>query len=63
MRNDENIKALICLLDDPDEDIILHVEKQIMQLGENAIDDLELEWENSDNPIIVQRIEFNESAL
>ncbi len=57
MRNDENIKALICLLDDPDEDIILHVEKQIMQLGENAIDDLELEWENSDNPIIVQRIE------
>ena len=63
MRNDENIKALICLLDDPDEDIILHVEKQIMQLGENAIDDLELEWENSDNPIIVQRIEFNESVL
>jgi regulator of sirC expression with transglutaminase-like and TPR domain len=57
MHNDENIKSLICLLDDPDEDIILHVENQIKQIGELAIEDLEFEWENSTNSIIVERIE------
>ena len=55
--NTQNIKSLIHLLDDPDNDIIVHVEQQILQFGELAIEDLELEWENSDSAIIVQRIE------
>lgn len=53
----ENLKALINLLDDTDEDIIVHVEEQIKQFGENAIEILEFEWENSENPLIVKRIE------
>jgi regulator of sirC expression with transglutaminase-like and TPR domain len=55
---DENkIKALISLLDDEDTEIVAHVEKEIMSLGEVIIPFLESEWEHNFNPLVQKRIE------
>ncbi|MBX9850978.1 MAG: transglutaminase-like domain-containing protein [Cytophagaceae bacterium] len=55
--NDKKIKALISLLDDEDNEIITHVEKEIIALGEDVIPFLEFEWENNFNPVVQKRIE------
>jgi regulator of sirC expression with transglutaminase-like and TPR domain len=54
---DNKIKALIALLDDDDKEIISHIEREIVSLGEAVIPFLEHEWENNFNPIVQKRIE------
>jgi regulator of sirC expression with transglutaminase-like and TPR domain len=55
--DDNKIKALISLLDDEDAEIVSHVEKEIMSLGEIIIPYLESEWEHNFNPLVQKRIE------
>jgi regulator of sirC expression with transglutaminase-like and TPR domain len=55
--DDNKIKALISLLDDEDTEIVSHVEKEIMALGEIIIPYLEKEWEHNFNPLVQKRIE------
>ncbi|PSR54291.1 hypothetical protein AHMF7605_12555 [Adhaeribacter arboris] len=56
MTNQE-IKALISLLDDEDQEISEHVEDKIVSLGEPVIPFLEEHWEESINPDVQKRIE------
>ncbi|MBX2845521.1 MAG: transglutaminase-like domain-containing protein [Saprospiraceae bacterium] len=56
MENKE-LKALISLLDDPDEAVFDQVKKRIEQYGTAVIDDLEMAWENSLDPFFQERIE------
>ncbi|WP_051359703.1 transglutaminase-like domain-containing protein [Adhaeribacter aquaticus] len=56
MTNKE-IKALISLLEDEDENIASHVEEKIVSLGEPIIPFLEEEWEESLNPEVQKKIE------
>lgn len=51
------LKALVSLLDDDDEQVIAHVEQQIRLLGRDIIPFLEEQWESSLNPIVQRRIE------
>jgi len=51
------IKALISLLDDDDQEITQHVENKIRSLGGTLIPYLESEWEQNFNPILQKRIE------
>ncbi|QJD78394.1 transglutaminase-like domain-containing protein [Spirosoma rhododendri] len=55
--NDNELKALISLLDDEDQEVVEHVEKQIRQIGGSMIPLLETEWEGSFNPALQKRIE------
>ena len=54
---DQEIKALVSLLDDDDNQVISHVEDRIKTLGSKAIPFLEQEWENNLNPDVQYRIE------
>ena len=54
---DNEIKALISLLDDEDKQIASHVEEKLLSLGSEAIPFLEHEWENNLNPAVQNRIE------
>lgn len=51
------IKALVSLLDDTDEEIYHHVSEQLLSLGEGAVEILEREWESNLNPLVQTRIE------
>lgn len=51
------LKALVSLLDDDDVEVVQHVEDRIMSLGTYIIPYLEFEWENSFNPTVQKRIE------
>lgn len=55
--DDNELKALISLLDDEDKDILNHVEKKIISLGDTIIPYLESEWENNFNPVVQKRLE------
>ena len=55
--SDNEIKALIYLLDDDDKHISSHVEEKLLSLGSEAIPHLEFEWENNLNPSVQNRIE------
>ncbi len=55
--NDNEIKALVSLLDDEDSEVTQHVEGRIRQLGNTAIPFLETEWETNFNPFLQKRIE------
>ncbi len=55
--NDSKIKALIALLDDDDDEVVAHVEKEILSIGEEIIPYLESEWESNFNPVVQKRIE------
>ena len=55
--NDNELKALISLLDDEDREVVEHVEQQIRQMGGQMIPFLESEWEGSFNPDLQKRIE------
>jgi regulator of sirC expression with transglutaminase-like and TPR domain len=48
MLTPESIQALINLLDDPDEEIVSHVQNQIRSIGLTVIPFLESAWENQD---------------
>lgn len=51
------IKALIFLLDDDDNEVVSHVERELISHGESIIPFLESEWENNFNPLVQRRIE------
>ncbi|GAA4406829.1 hypothetical protein GCM10023187_26750 [Nibrella viscosa] len=55
--NDNEIKALISLLDDEDQEVVQHVETRIRQIGGQLIPYLETEWEGSFNASLQKRIE------
>lgn len=50
-------KALVSLLDDDDEQIVIQVQQKILSLGTSIIPILEQEWESSFNPKVQRRIE------
>ncbi len=51
------LKALVSLLDDEDNQVITHVEQKIISLGEEIIPYLESAWEESLDPTLQIRIE------
>ena len=52
MLDSSNIQALIHLIDDPDENIFLHVRDRLLQYGPDAIPYLENSWEEKDFGLI-----------
>lgn len=54
---DKELKALVSLLDDEDDEVVAHVEDQIKSIGNQIIPFLEQEWENNFNPGIQRKIE------
>jgi len=54
--NNNKIKALISLLDDPDSEIINVVSDSLMQQGLNAIPELEKAWENTFDEVLQNRL-------
>jgi regulator of sirC expression with transglutaminase-like and TPR domain len=58
MKDEKSIRALIQLIDDPDENVFGHVRDTLMSYGPNAIPYLEDSWEDQDYGLIFQgRIE------
>lgn len=57
MIKESELKALITLLEDEDEEIVTHVEGKLMEMGTGVIPMLEHEWETNFNPLIQRRIE------
>jgi len=55
--NSNEIKALVSLLDDEDREVLMHVEKKIISLGDPVIPFLETEWENNFNPVVQKKLE------
>jgi len=51
------LKALVSLLDDEDQQIVSHVEEKILSIGRAVIPFLEREWESNLNPSVQGRIE------
>ena len=54
---EKELKALVSLLDDEDNDVINHVEEKIISIGNKIIPFLEKEWENNFSPVVQRRIE------
>ncbi|MGE0771114.1 MAG: transglutaminase-like domain-containing protein [Cyclobacteriaceae bacterium] len=54
---EKELKALVSLLDDEDQQVISHVEEKILSIGTSVIPFLEKEWESSFNPTVQIRIE------
>lgn len=58
MEQDKSIKALVQLIDDPDENIFYHVRDELINIGEQAIPFLEDSWEKENYGLTFQmRIE------
>lgn len=55
--SENELKALVSLLDDDDKQIADHVQSKILSLGTEAIPFLEKEWESNLNPEVQSRIE------
>jgi regulator of sirC expression with transglutaminase-like and TPR domain len=56
MINPTEVKSLIRLLDDPDTEIFEHVHQKILSFGSEAVNYLELAWEEAFDPIQQDRI-------
>ncbi len=54
---EKELKALVSLLDDEDQQIISHVEEKILSIGKEVIPFLEHEWESNLSPSVQSRIE------
>ena len=54
---ENELKALVSLLDDEDGDVVNHVEEKIISIGNQIIPFLEEEWEKNFNPTVQRRIE------
>src|SRR5260370_35719964 len=54
---ERELKALVSLLDDDDQQVITHVEGKILSIGKEGIPFLEHEWESNLNPKVQNRIE------
>jgi regulator of sirC expression with transglutaminase-like and TPR domain len=57
MNNSTEIYALVKLLDDPDPEIFEHVEKRLVEQGNDVIEYLENVWETAPDVVLQQRIE------
>lgn len=58
------LKAMVRLLDDSDQEIVSHIENEIISFGPQVIPFLESEWENASlDPIIQSRLELVIHAL
>jgi len=57
VENSKEISALVKLLDDPDQEVFRHVEKRLLEYGNQVIDYLENVWEQSLDSLLQQRIE------
>lgn len=57
MNNSTEIYALVKLLDDPDPEIFKHVEKRLVEHGNEVIEYLENVWETAPDATLQQRIE------
>lgn len=55
--NQNEIKALVSLLDDEDHEVIQHIEDKIISIGDMLIPFLETAWETNFNPSVQRRIE------
>jgi len=55
--NNNEIKALVSLLDDEDKEVLTHVEQKIISLGDSIIPFLENEWETNFNPVVQKKLE------
>ncbi len=54
MYAESSIKALVTLIDDPDENIYVHVRDQLKSIGSTAIPYLEQSWENENSSLLLQ---------
>jgi len=54
---EKELKALVSLLDDDDQQVVSHVEGKILSIGKEVIPFLEHEWESNLNPTVQSRIE------
>jgi regulator of sirC expression with transglutaminase-like and TPR domain len=54
---EKELKALVSLLDDDDQQVVSHVEGKILSIGKDVIPFLEHEWESNLNPTVQSRIE------
>lgn len=54
---ERELKALVSLLDDDDQQVVSHVEGKILSIGKDVIPFLEHEWESNLNPKVQNRIE------
>ncbi|WP_316822211.1 transglutaminase-like domain-containing protein [Pedobacter gandavensis] len=57
MENSKEISALVKLLDDPDPEIFAHIEKRLLEYGEEVVHFLEHAWEQSLDTLLQERIE------
>jgi regulator of sirC expression with transglutaminase-like and TPR domain len=58
MANGNSLHALIALMDDPDEQVYAHVRNRVLEIGPEAIQQLQTSWEESDFGLFFQsRIE------
>ncbi|SHF65962.1 transglutaminase-like domain-containing protein [Pedobacter caeni] len=57
MENSKEISALVKLLDDPDPEIYEHIEKRLLEYGEEVVHFLENAWEQSLDSLLQERIE------
>lgn len=57
MENSKEISALVKLLDDPDPEIFEHIEKRLLEYGEEVVHFLENTWEHSLDTLLQERIE------
>ena len=57
MITDNEFKALIQLLDDPDDGIFKHVRTKLLEMGLDVIPRLEENWEVAEEILVQQRIE------
>lgn len=55
--SEKELHALVSLLDDPDQEVKIHVKDRIISLGNSVIPFLEEKWENSFNPDLQKEIE------
>ena len=58
MKENKEIKALLHLIDDPDEDVYSTVSERILSFGKDIIPNLEQLWENIQNEDTQERIEL-----
>lgn len=55
--NENELNALVSLLDDEDHEVLNHVEQKLIALGDKVIPILEKAWESQFNPLVQRRIE------
>jgi len=57
LKNNSELKALVSLLDEPDESIYLDIRNKILNFGSDVLPVLESTWENTFNDEVQERIE------